>query len=712
MARMVGGSPQEERRVEPRPDADATRVVRAACTHDCPDACALLVTMRGDRAVDVGPNPAHPITGRHLCVKVDRYLERVYSPDRVLTPLRRIGPKGAGRFSPISWVEALDIIAERWLKIVASDGPAAILPYSYLGSMGTLSTGGTLDALFQRLGASRLERTICGGQGSALRALVGPLGFDPEEMEHARLIVLWGIDPISKTVHTWDVIERARRRGAKLLVIDPYRSRSARRADQQLAIYPGTDGALALGAMHIVLRDGLEDADYIARYTTGIAALRDHVAEWSPDRTADVTGLPAQHVVDFARAWAKSTPACIRFGIGLQRARGAGMALRAIECLSILTGQWRHVGGGIAWAASRGSVNMGMLARTDAEPPPAPRTLNMIHLGRHLTDPDLAPPIRALYVWNTNPAVVAPDQTRVLEGLAREDLFTVVHEQFITDTARFADIVLPATTMLEESDLVSSWGFNYIALSEQSIAPRGEARSNTEVARLLAVRLGFEDELFRKTDAELMDLALHGSLAEQGGVTGARLREAGFARVGGPRGVAPHATGDFPTRNGKFEFASADLARAGLGALPAWVAPAEDPTTRVDLAVRYPLRLLTLKRHHSINTSYGGLPVLTRVEPVPQLEIHPRDAARRAISDGSEVQVWNDRGCLTCTASLTDRVMAGVVALPFGHWCRDGSSVNVLTSDELGDLGNGPTFCDNLVEVARVGPETRPSKRG
>jgi anaerobic selenocysteine-containing dehydrogenase len=324
----------------------------------------------------------------------------------------------------------------------------------------------------------------------------------------------------------------------------------------------------------------------------------------------------------------------------------------------------------------------------------------MIQLGRHLTDPDLAPPIRALYVWNSNPAVIAADQSRVLLGLAREDLFTVVHEQFLTDTARYADIVLPATTMLEEPDVVTSWGFNYVALSEQPIAPRGEARSNTQVARLLAARLAFEDELFRLTDTELIDLALRDSVAEQSGATREQLAADGFVRVGPPRGVAPYALGQFPTPSGRFEFASADLARADFGPLPAYVPPASDPRSRPGPAGRAPLRLLTLKRHHSINTSYGGLPVLLRAEPELRLEIHPTDAAARGVAEGAPVRVWNDRGTLNCAASVTERVMAGTVALPFGPWQRGGASVNALTSDRFSDLGHGPTFCDNLVEVA------------
>jgi anaerobic selenocysteine-containing dehydrogenase len=676
-----------------------TRVARVTCTHDCPDACAMLVTVRDGRAVDVAPNPAHPVTGRHLCVKVDRYLERVYSPDRLLHPLRRTGDKGAGRFERIGWDEAIDAIATRWEAIIAADGPAAILPYSYLGTMGTLPTFGTVHALFHRLGASRLERTICGGQRAGLAALVGSTWTDPEHLAGARLIVAWGMDPISTSVHTWDLIRRARRAGGRLVVVDPYRSRTAEHADRHVRVRPGTDGALALGMLHVIFREGLEDVEYLAAHATGVDALRAHVAPWTPEATARTTGVAAEEVVALAREYAGTRPACIRHGVGMQRAAGAGMALRAIECLPVVTGQWRHPSGGIADARSIRSVAIDRLMRPDLGGP-APRTFNMIQLGRHLTDPDLAPPIRALYVWNSNPAVIAADQRRVLEGLARPDLFTVVHEQFMTDTARHADIVLPATTMLEQGDLVGSWGLNYVGLNERAIAPVGEARSNTEVVRRLARRLGLDDPVFALSDGELIALALGGSPAEAAGATRERLERDGFARIGPAPGAAPHAEGRFPTPSGAFELASAALARGGHGPLPAYIPPAESPETAPDLARRYPLRLLTLKRHHSINSSYGGLPVLLRAEPEPCLEIHPDDAAARGIGDGEPVRVWNDRGAVIYRARLTDRVLPGMVAAPFGAWMRHGASVNALTSDRLGDLGNGPTFCDTLVEVA------------
>ncbi|HUF91149.1 MAG TPA: molybdopterin-dependent oxidoreductase [Candidatus Limnocylindria bacterium] len=679
-----------------------TTEVRAVCSHDCPDACALLVTVDGGRAVNVAPNPAHPVTGRHLCVKVDRYLERVYSPERLLTPLRRRGTKGAADFVPIGWDEALDTIVGRWRAIVAAEGAAAILPYSYLGSMGVLSALGTMHALFHRLGATRLERTICGGQDAGLRALVGAAFTDPENLDGARLVIAWGIDLVSTSIHTWDIVNRARARGARLVVVDPYRSRTAAQADVHVRLHAGTDGALALGLLHVIFRERLEDTDYLERYASGVTELRAAVAEWTPERTAAVTGVAPATIVELAREYATTKPAGVRHGVGMQRAAGAGMALRAIHCLPVVAGQWRHAAGGIADARTLRLSRLDRLMRPDLGPA-APRTVNMIQLGRVLTDPGLTPPVRALYVWNSNPAIIAADQGRVLRGLGREDLFTVVHEQFLTDTARHADIVLPATTMLEQQDLLGSWGFNYMAVSPPAIAPRGEAKSNSEVARVLAARLGFDDDVFRLSDSELIDLALGESTAEAAGATRARLDAEGFAYIGPGKGKPVYAQGGFPTPSGRFEFVSADLARAGHGPLPVYIPPAESPDTDVALAARFPLRLLTRKRHHSINSSYGGLPVLLRAEPEPELELHPADAGARGIADGQAVRVWNDRGGVTFRARLTERVPAGTVAAPFGNWMREGGSANALTSDRLGDLGHGPTFCDALVEVAACG---------
>jgi anaerobic selenocysteine-containing dehydrogenase len=669
----------------------ADRLIRMTCTHDCPDACSALVTVdAGGRAVGIAADRSHPVTGRHLCVKVDRYLERVYSADRVLTPLRRIGAKGSGEFTPFGWDEALDEIATRWQQLSAELGPTSILGYSYLGSMGLLDAFGTTQALFNRLGATRLERSICGPQWFALSGITGWPWSDPENLPDAKTVVVWGMDPVSTSIHTWELIRRARKdNGAELIVVDPYRSRTTRYADLHLRPHPGTDGALALAMANVIFTEGLEDGAYLAAHTTDVDAYRAAVEPWTPERAAAETGIPASDIVEFARRYASARPAAIRLGVGMQRSTGSGSALRAIQCLPALTGQWRWPSGGIAGAVSIGHTNLSALTRPDLAPP-GTREVNMIQLGRVLTDAALDPAIRALYVWNSNPAVIAADQQKVLEGLKREDLFTVVHDQFVTDTARYADIVLPATTMLEHADLVGSWGFSYLSWNEAAIDPVGESRSNAEVTRLLAARLGFADEVFQLDDHQLMELALAGSPAAAAGVSSAALRTEGFMRVGPPIGSAVAA-------DATFAFSNDALAAAGLHPVAEYRPPARTPNP----ASGYPLRLLTLKRHYSINSSYGNLPVMLNAEPRATAEVHPNDAAARAIVDGAEISVYNDLGRIRLTASITDNVPAGTIAVPFGRWGADPSSggANSLTSDSLGDLANGPTFCDNLVEI-------------
>ncbi len=666
------------------------RLVRTTCTHDCPDACSALVTVDADgRAVEIKADRSHPITGRHLCVKVDRYLERVYSPDRVMTPLRRTGSKGSGEFAAVSWDEALDEIATRWQAIAAELGPTSILGYSYLGSMGLLDAFGTTQALFNRLGATKLERSICGPQWFALSGITRWPWSDPENLPEAKLVVVWGMDPVSTSIHTWELIRRARKNGAELVVVDPYRSRTTPYADVHLRPNPGTDGALALAVANVIFSEGLQDHAYLAAHTSDVDAYRTAVEPWTPQRAAEESGVPAGDIVEFARRYASARPAAIRLGVGMQRSTGSGSALRAIQCLPALTGQWQWPSGGIAGAVSIGHANLPALTRPDLAPT-GTREVNMIQLGRVLTDPAMEPAIRALYVWNSNPAVIAADQQRVLEGLKRDDLFTVVHDQFVTDTARYADIVLPATTMLEHPDLVGSWGFSYLSWNEAVIEPLGESKSNAEVTRLLAARLGFADDVFQLDDHQLMELALTDSPAAAAGVTSNMLRQDGFVRVGPPVGTAVAS-------DSTFAFFNDALGAAGLHPVAEYRPPAGTPNATSP----YPLRLLTLKRHYSINTSYGNLPVMLNAEPHATAEIHPHDAASRAIDEGAEISVYNDLGRIRLTASITENVPAGTIAIPFGRWGADPESggVNSLTSDSLGDLANGPTFCDNLVEV-------------
>jgi anaerobic selenocysteine-containing dehydrogenase len=669
-------------------------LVRVTCTHDCPDACSALVTVdESGRAVDIRADASHPVTGRHLCVKVDRYLERVYSPDRLLSPMRRSGQKGSGEFEPIGWDEALDEIVSRWRSIIAADGAEAILGYSYLGSMGLLDGFGTMQAVFNRLGATQLERSICGPQWFALTGLTRWPWSDPENLPAAETVVVWGMDPVATSIHTWELIRRARKeRGAKLVVVDPYRSRTAAYADIHLRPHAGTDGALALAVAHVIFRDGLQDDAYITAHTTDIDEYRRAVEPWTPERAAQETGCSVDDITEFAHLYATARPAAIRIGVGMQRSAGAGTALRAIQCLPALTGQWQWPAGGISGAVSIGQVNLPSLTRPDLIPT-ATREVNMIQLGRVLTDAAMRPPIRALYVWNSNPAVIAANQQLVLEGLRRADLFTVVHDQFLTDTARHADIVLPATTMLEHADLVGSWGFSYLSWNEAAIAAIGESKSNAEVARLLASRLGFTEAVFGLDDHQLMELALADSAAHTAGATANALRNAGFLRVGAPLGTAIAA-------DATFAFSCDALAPTGLHPVVEYRPPANTPTA----TGRYRLRLLTHKRHYSINSSYGNLPVMLKAEPESTAEIHPRDAAMRNISDGDGICVYNDLGRVRCVASVTDKVPEGTVAVPFGRWRADPETAgaNSLTDDSLGDLANGPTFCDNLVEVETV----------
>ncbi len=667
----------------------STLDVRITCTHDCPDACSAFVTVdENGRATDIKADASHPTTGRHLCVKVDRYLERVYSPDRILHPLRRVGPKGSGKYAEVTWDEALDEIATRWHGLISEDGPTTILGYSYLGSMGLLDGFGTTQALFNRMGATQLERSICGPQWFALSGITRVPWTDPENLADAQTVIVWGMDPVSTSIHTWELIRTARKRGAKLVVVDPYRSRTAAYADIHLRPHVGTDGALALAMGHVIIADGMQDSAYLAARTTDFAAYGEAVAQWTPARAEAETGVPSALIEEVARLYATSRPAAIRLGVGMQRTAGAGAALRSIQCLPALTGQWQFAAGGIAGAVSIGQANTHLLSRPDLTPP-GTRSVNMIQLGRALTDPNMDPPIRSMFVWNSNPAVIAADQQRVLAGLRRDDLFTVVHDQFLTDTARHADFVLPATTMLEHADLVGSWGFSYLSWNEPAIAPIGESKSNAELTRLLAARMGFDDDVFRMSDYELMELALAGSPAAKAGFTADVLRATGFVRIAEPVGTAV-------AKDSTFAFSNSALGAAGLHPVAQYTGPANAPSS----ASPYPLRLLTLKRHYSINSSYAHLPVMRNAEPVATVEIHQVDASARGISAGDVVEVFNSLGSLQLIADVSEKVPPGTVAVPFGRLgTASGDGANSLTSDALGDLASGPTFCDNLVEV-------------
>jgi anaerobic selenocysteine-containing dehydrogenase len=542
------------------------KIVRAACPHDCPDTCAMLVTVEGGRAVGVKGDPAHPFTRGTLCTKVNNYHDRTHSPDRVKTPLRRVGRKGEGRFAPVTWDEALDEVAGRFRALAESpEGPETIMPYSYCGTMGLVQSESMDRRFFHRLGASQLDRTICASAGTEAMLVTNgaKIGTDPEKFADARLVILWGTNTITSNVHLWPHVLEARKRGARVVCIDPRRTRTADQCDEHVAVLPGTDAALALGLMHVIFAEGLEDKDYLERHTVGADELRRHVSEYDPARVARICGIPAETITRLAREYAGVRPAVIRLNYGLQRHAGGGMAVRAVMCLPAVTGAWRDPAGGALLSTSGAfPLDYHALQRPDLMPSPRPRTLNMSVLGDILTERD-DPPVRALYVYNSNPAAVAPDQAKVLAGLRREDLFTVVHEQFMTDTCDYADIVLPATTQLEHFDLHKAYGHFYLTVNEPAIAPLHEAKANTEVFRLLAARLGFREACLQDSDEEIARQALAVSHPALSGITLELLRERGWVRLNLPEDFAPFAEGGFQTASGRCELYSEKLAAAG-----------------------------------------------------------------------------------------------------------------------------------------------------
>jgi anaerobic selenocysteine-containing dehydrogenase len=682
-------------------------IVRGACPHDCPDTCAMLVTVENGRAVEVRGAPDHPPTQGTLCTKVARYLDRTYSPDRVLHPMRRIGRKGLGQFERIHWDDALDIMAERFRDIAASpDGPEAILPYSYAGNMALLQYGSMDRRFFHRLGASLLDRTICATAGKAgwVSVIGAAMGMDVEEYANSKLILIWGSNSVASNLHFWTRAQDAKRRGAKLIAIDPFRSATAEKCHEHIALMPGTDAALAFGLMHVLIRDKLVDQDYIARYTLGYDALAARVAEWSPARVAKVCHIPVATVEQLAQEYGSVRPAAIRANYGLQRHAGGGNAMRAIACLPAMVGAWRDPAGG-ALLSSSGNfpVDTAALERPDLIRG-RPRTINMSALGDALLD--AKPPVRALFVYNSNPMAVAPESAKVARGLAREDLFCVVHEIFKTDTADYADLLLPATTQLENLDIHSSYGHLYVMANNPSIPPVGEALANTEVFRRLAARMGFDDPCFADSDDDLARQAFRADDPRMQGIEWDALKRDGFARLNVPAPYAPFAQGGFPTSSGKCEFVSATLEAQGHDPLPAFIPPRESVASAPALAKRYPLALLSPPARNFLNSSFANLPDFVAEEKTPRLWLHPEDAAARALAHGETVRIFNDRGAFFAELYVSDRVKAGVAVAPSLWWRKlspGGENANAVTGQALTDLGRAATFYDCLVEVARAG---------
>ena len=680
-------------------------VVRAACPHDCPDTCALLVTVEDGVATEVRGDPDHPFTDGSLCTKVAHYAERTYAPDRLKYPLKRTGRKGEGRFERITWDQALDEIAAR-LKAIAADNPESILPLSYAGTMGMLQYSSMDRRFFHRLGASQLLRTLCSSAGKeGIKAtLGGSYGMDPEHYQDAKLILIWGSNPITSNLHFWSRAQAAKRRGAKVIAIDPYRSLTAEKCSQHVAPLPGTDGALALAMMHVLIRDGLIDQDYVEKYTLGFAELENRVRQCTPAWAGNICGLPAEEIVQLARDYGTAKPAAIRLNYGMQRHAGGGMAARTIACLPALVGAWRHPAGGILLTtADNYQFDHARLERPDLMPVKRPRVVNHSKLGDALAAGD--PPVRAVIVYNNNPVAVCPESSKVVAGFKREDLFCVVMDSFLTDTADYADIVLPATTQLEHTDIHKSYGHLYVLANNPAIAPVGESLPNIEVFRRLAARMGFEDACFRDTDDDVARQAIGSGHANLAGIDWDTLKARGWQRLALPPTYAPFAKGGFRTPSGKCEFYSESLKAQGLDPLPAYHPPAELPSSNPALAKKYPLNFISPPVRNFLNSSFANLRRFRDLEGEPGLELHPDDAAARGIADGDRVRVFNARGSHMLRARVNGKPRRGVGVAPSVWWRKhspDGRNANELTSQRTADMGGAATFYDCLVEVERV----------
>jgi anaerobic selenocysteine-containing dehydrogenase len=697
-----------------------TQRVHGACPHDCPDTCGIITEVEDGRAINFYADPEHSVTQGWLCAKVRPYLEHVYHPERLQYPLRRTGPKGYGHWKRISWATAIAEIGERWQQIIEQYGPAAILPYSYSGTLGLVQMSVASARLWNRLGASQLERSICGAAAEyAVEATLGVRHSQPyEEVAHSRLVIIWGHNPASTAPHFMPHLKKAQRKGTQVVVIDPRHTRTARGADLHLAPLPNTDGALALGLAHVIAAESLQDEAWLKTHTVGWPHLRARLADYPPARVSAITGLPAQTIIDLARLYGATRPGLIKIADGLQRHLNGGQTVRAICALPALTGQYGTRGGGLAYSTS-GYLpwDSAALNHWDECPPPA-RSVNMNRLGAALLGEAADPPVMSLFVFGANPATSSPNAGQIVEGLRREDLFTVVHELFMTDTAAYADIVLPATSQLEQTDLHKAYGHTLLTYNQPAIPPLGESKSNWAVMRLLADALGFDDPWLHHSPDDIIEEILTATAAHNPalrGITLAELKENGAVPLQ-LESTTPFADLRFPTPSGKVELYCEALAQAGLDPLPGWIDRQDKPTptTQNPEPASAPLTLISGAAHHFVSSSLAGQPSLLAREGAPFVEIHPADAAARGIGKGDMVIVENGRGWCRLRAVITDAVRPGVAASPKGRWARldplvngqEGRNINWTTSDALGDMAGQSTFHSNRVWIRKYRAET------
>jgi len=696
------------------------------CPHDCPDTCAMIYEVEDGRLVEVRGNKEHPMTRGGLCVKLKDYHDHHYNPNRVLYPLRRVGPKASRQFTRTTWDEAIAEIVSRWKDIIARYGSQAIMPYSYLGNEGLVQGLTAGDAFFNKLGSTVNEKTFCAsGSSTAWLLTVGPTGgVDPESFVHSRYILIWACNSISTNLHHWPFVLEAQKKGAKVVVIDSYRSRTAKAADWHIMPKPGTDGALAMGIIAEIIRQDLVDKAWVEKHTIGFPELAARAAEFTPDYVEQVTGVPADDVARFAREFATTQPSVIRLGVALERHAGGGQTIRAVCAIPALAGSWRHVGGGLLqmplWEFP---IDWARVSRPDFIRP-GTRVVNNLQLGRALIgDMKLDPPIMGLYIYNTNPVSQAPETNKIVQGLSRGDLFFVTAEHFVTDTAAYADIILPATMAGEHDDMMFSWGHFYLTINEKAIEPRGEAKSNAEIFRLLAAAFGFDDPQFKMSDIKLAEHFVKWNAPQMAGIDMEYFRHHGYFHlaVGTPDDRLPHANGNFPTPSGKVEFLVRDAKNFVASAfrmgyedmqsgepvdpLPGYVPPRESAATNPKLAETYPLNIVSPKSHGFLNSCYANEPHKIKGQGEQFVMISPKDAAARSIREGDPVRVYNDRGDFEGLARVTDDVREGVIVATLGYWRslnRFDGSVNSISSAEFCGLGRAPTFSDNLVQVVRV----------
>ncbi len=698
------------------------------CPHDCPDTCSMIFEVEDGKLTGVHGNKDHPMTRGGLCVKLDDYEKRHYHPDRILHPLRRTGPKGSKQFERISWDEALNEVVSRWKEIIDEYGTQAIVPYSYLGHQGLIHGLNGGDAFFNKLGATVCERTFC-GEGSATAWVLtnGPTsGVDPESFVHAKYIILWGCNSVSTNLHAWRFVKDARKRGAKLVVIDPYRSRTAKQADWHIAVRPGTDGALAMAMIHTIIEEGLIDQDYVDNYTVGFKELAERAKTRTPEWAAEITGVRVDDIRTLAREYARTNPAAIRIGVAVERNWGGGQAIRAISCLPSLTGAWREVGGGVYQMTFwEHPYNFNAICRQDLIPN-GTRVINNLQIGRALTgEMDLDPPIKSLMCWNSNPVTQAPEADKIVRGLEREDLFMVSAEHFISDTAAYADIVLPAAMGAEMEDIILSWGHNYLTYNTKCTDLPGEVLSNNEIFNRLAERMGYEEDRFKWSDSECLEHFIDWDAPSCEGFDLNYLREHGFARlnIGTPDNRAPHKEGNFPTPSGKCEFFSEAAANGNfviapfrqmyedmqpgnsepLDSLPDYVPSKESPESAPELAKKYPLNIIAPKSHGFLNSCYANMDNKIKGQGAQFVMISEDDAEARGIQEGDQVRVFNDRGAFEVVAKVSEDVNSGLVVSSLGYWRQlNNGTANVVSSADFADMGHAPRVFDSLVQVERV----------